>query len=219
MPRRRPKLKPAEQRKRFIETARDLGILDTKAAQEKGLRQGGLEEADDRVPERVLRTSSSALMRTSENPVVRGANDAGHGVRSKPCQPRNRAGLRALYVNSIGVPWDKQSWKASTPFEIARRRCQIICAWIGMPCAIIAVSCQTAQHPKPSGLPTNVQITSKKNLAVEWLAAGLVMGGTWSRLRLEDLAPLFGRLSAPQRAAFYPSDGSASTSAGSIPGP
>lgn len=50
----------------------------------------------------------------------------------------------ALYVSSIGVPWDRQSWKGETPYEVRRRRIQILMAWIGVPCAIVAVGCQMA---------------------------------------------------------------------------
>ena len=49
----------------------------------------------------------------------------------------------ALYVNSIGVPWDRQSWDGRTPFEQRRRRRQIVCACIAIPCALVAVGCQT----------------------------------------------------------------------------
>ena len=48
-----------------------------------------------------------------------------------------------LYMNSIGVPWDKQTWKGASTFEQKRYRRQLVCAWIGIPCAIMAVGCQT----------------------------------------------------------------------------
>ena len=44
MPRKKTKLTPAEQRKRFIETARELGIPDTEAAQEKAFGKVGLKK-------------------------------------------------------------------------------------------------------------------------------------------------------------------------------
>lgn len=44
MPRKKPKLTPAEQRKRFITTARELGIPDTEAAQEKAFGKVGLKK-------------------------------------------------------------------------------------------------------------------------------------------------------------------------------
>jgi hypothetical protein len=44
MPGKKAKLTPAEQRKRFIETARELGIPDTEAAQEKAFGKVGLKK-------------------------------------------------------------------------------------------------------------------------------------------------------------------------------
>jgi hypothetical protein len=50
----------------------------------------------------------------------------------------------ALYYAGIGVPWDKQSWKGVTEFEVQRRQRQYWSAWVGIPCTFIAVGCQTA---------------------------------------------------------------------------
>jgi len=52
--------------------------------------------------------------------------------------------ILALYVASIGVPWEKKSWKGETEYEIRRLKRQKLTAWIGVPCALIAVGCQTA---------------------------------------------------------------------------
>lgn len=59
-------------------------------------------------------------------------------------QATGLASILALYVASIGVPWDQQSWKGQTDFEVRHRKRQIWMARIGVPCAIIAVGCQTA---------------------------------------------------------------------------
>ena len=52
--------------------------------------------------------------------------------------------ILALYVASIGVPWEKRSWGGKTPYEVKQRNRQILMAWIGVPCAVTAVGCQTA---------------------------------------------------------------------------
>ena len=44
MPRKKTKLTPAEQRKRFIETARELGIPDTPEAQERAFGKVGMKK-------------------------------------------------------------------------------------------------------------------------------------------------------------------------------
>jgi hypothetical protein len=44
MAKRKTKLTPAEQRRRFIETARELGIPDTEAAQERAFGKVGLKK-------------------------------------------------------------------------------------------------------------------------------------------------------------------------------
>lgn len=44
MPRKKSKLTPVEQRKRFAETARELGIPDTEAAQERAFGKVGLKK-------------------------------------------------------------------------------------------------------------------------------------------------------------------------------
>jgi hypothetical protein len=59
--------------------------------------------------------------------------------------------ILGLYANSISVPWDLRSWKGKTPWELRRRRRQILAAWIGVPCAFIAVGCQTALTLWPPG--------------------------------------------------------------------
>lgn len=48
----------------------------------------------------------------------------------------------ALYVASIGVPWNRQTWKGESNYEVRRRRLQVLMAWIGVPCAVVAVGCQ-----------------------------------------------------------------------------
>lgn len=48
MPRKKTKLTPAEQRKRFIELAKDLEIPDTQAAQEQAFGKVGLKKPKKR---------------------------------------------------------------------------------------------------------------------------------------------------------------------------
>ena len=51
--------------------------------------------------------------------------------------------ILSLFWASLGVPHDKESWKGSTAFEIMHRKRRRVLKWIGIPCAVIAVGCQT----------------------------------------------------------------------------
>ena len=51
-PRHRQKMTPSEQRKRFIETARELGIPDTEAAQERAFGKVGLKKPKKTSPKK-----------------------------------------------------------------------------------------------------------------------------------------------------------------------
>ena len=51
--------------------------------------------------------------------------------------------ILALYVATIGVPWDKASWKGKTDYEVRRRKRQLWMAGIGVPCAFSAIGSQT----------------------------------------------------------------------------
>ena len=51
--------------------------------------------------------------------------------------------ILTLFYASIGMPFDKISWEGQTPQEKRHRRKQNILKWIGIPCAFIAVGCQT----------------------------------------------------------------------------
>jgi hypothetical protein len=52
MPRKKTKLTQAEQRKRFIETARDLGIPDTEATQDRAFGKVGLKKPKKKTKKR-----------------------------------------------------------------------------------------------------------------------------------------------------------------------
>ena len=50
----------------------------------------------------------------------------------------------ALYVGSLGFPFEKRSWKGKTPPERRHKRRQQVLRWVGLPCVFISVGCQTA---------------------------------------------------------------------------
>jgi hypothetical protein len=53
-------------------------------------------------------------------------------------------GVLALYVGSLGFPFEKRSWKGKTPAEGRHKRRQQVLKWVGLPCVFISVGCQTA---------------------------------------------------------------------------
>ena len=50
----------------------------------------------------------------------------------------------ALYWSSIGIPFEKQSWKGKTAPEVSHKRRQQVLKWIGLPCVFVSFVCQFA---------------------------------------------------------------------------
>lgn len=50
----------------------------------------------------------------------------------------------ALYVGSLGFPFEKQTWKGQSQPERSHRLRQRVLQWIGLPCVFITVGCQFA---------------------------------------------------------------------------
>lgn len=50
----------------------------------------------------------------------------------------------ALYVGSLGFPFEKQTWKGQSPPERRHRLRQRVLRWVGLPCVFITVGCQMA---------------------------------------------------------------------------
>jgi hypothetical protein len=49
-----------------------------------------------------------------------------------------------LYYGALGVPWEKQSYKGQTQFELETKHRQKLMVWIGVPCAFVAYFLQLA---------------------------------------------------------------------------
>jgi hypothetical protein len=47
-----------------------------------------------------------------------------------------------LYYGSLGISHEDKSWGGKTPRELAINRRQKVMAWIGIPCAVLALISQ-----------------------------------------------------------------------------
>lgn len=67
-----------------------------------------------------------------------------HQALSYVSQATGLVAVLALYVGSLGFPFEEQTWKGQSPPERSHRRRQRILRWVGLPCVFISVGCQTA---------------------------------------------------------------------------
>jgi hypothetical protein len=50
--------------------------------------------------------------------------------------------IMTLYYGSLGISHEDKSWGGKTPRELAINRRQKVMAWIGIPCAVLALISQ-----------------------------------------------------------------------------